>query len=99
MLRNVPLADKCCLCSGVLFICMNVDYKVLFTPLTDEVIRDGMEFYTTFFHAPPAIKVRVPVLTLATPEPSPPHLRFAGLDARYYGRRGYRAGREARQDG
>lgn len=35
---------------------MNVDYKVLFTPLTDEVARDGMEFYTTFFHAPPAIK-------------------------------------------
>lgn len=48
---------------------MNVDYKVLFTPLTDEVARDGMEFYTTFFHAPPAIKVCVSVLALATPEP------------------------------
>ena len=42
---------------GVLFICMNVDYRVLFQPLTDETIRDGMEFYTTFFFAPPAIKV------------------------------------------
>jgi len=41
---------------GVLFICLNVDYRILFTPLTDEVVRDGMEFYTTFFRAPPAIK-------------------------------------------
>lgn len=38
---------------------MNVDYRVLFAPLTDEVVRDGFEFYTTFFHSPPAIKVRV----------------------------------------
>ncbi|KAI0343149.1 Shr3 amino acid permease chaperone, partial [Trametopsis cervina] len=41
---------------GVLFICLNVDYRVLFTPLTDEVILDGLEFYTTFFKSPPAIK-------------------------------------------
>ena len=43
--------------AGVLFICMNVDYRILFTPLTDEVIRDGFEFYTTFYNSPPAIKV------------------------------------------
>ncbi|OBZ66509.1 Secretory component protein SHR3 [Grifola frondosa] len=41
---------------GVLFICLNVDYRILFTPLTDSVTRDGFEFYTTFYNAPPAIK-------------------------------------------
>ncbi|KAJ3530684.1 hypothetical protein NM688_g7675 [Phlebia brevispora] len=41
---------------GVLFICLNVDYRVLFEPLTEDVIRDGMEFYKTFFYSPPAIK-------------------------------------------
>lgn len=56
--RRLRLADAS-LCAGVLFICMNVDYRVLFTPLTDEVVRDAFEFYTTFFHAPPAIKVCV----------------------------------------
>jgi hypothetical protein len=44
--------------TGVLFICLNVDYKILFHPLTDEVLNDGFEFYTTFFKSPPAIKVR-----------------------------------------
>lgn len=48
----------------MLFICLNVDYRVLFTPLTDEVARDGLEFYTTFFHAPTAIKVRRPPVHL-----------------------------------
>ncbi|CDO74685.1 hypothetical protein BN946_scf184671.g8 [Trametes cinnabarina] len=42
--------------SGVLFICLNVDYRILFTPLTDSVVRDGIEFYTTFYNSPPAIK-------------------------------------------
>ncbi|KAH9840105.1 Shr3 amino acid permease chaperone [Rhodofomes roseus] len=41
---------------GVLLICLNVDYRVLFTPLTDDVLRDGFEFYTTFYNSPPAIK-------------------------------------------
>ena len=42
----------------MLSICLNVDYRVLFTPLTEEVVRDGFEFYTTFYNSPPAIKVR-----------------------------------------
>ncbi|KZT70744.1 hypothetical protein DAEQUDRAFT_764322 [Daedalea quercina L-15889] len=41
---------------GVLLICLNVDYPILFTPLTDDVLRDGFEFYTTFYKSPPAIK-------------------------------------------
>ncbi|KAI0741462.1 Shr3 amino acid permease chaperone [Daedaleopsis nitida] len=41
---------------GVLSICLNVDYRILFTPLTESVIRDGTEFYTTFYNSPPAIK-------------------------------------------
>ncbi|KAH9933348.1 ER membrane protein SH3-domain-containing protein [Fomitopsis serialis] len=41
---------------GVLLICLNVDYRILFTPLTDDVLRDGFEFYTTFYNSPPAIK-------------------------------------------
>ncbi|KAF9820891.1 hypothetical protein IEO21_01118 [Rhodonia placenta] len=41
---------------GVLFICLAVDYRILFTPLTDQVIKDGLGFYTTFYNSPPAIK-------------------------------------------
>ncbi|KAI0793970.1 hypothetical protein C8Q74DRAFT_547404 [Fomes fomentarius] len=41
---------------GVLSICLNVDYRILFSPLTGDVARDGFEFYTTFYNAPPAIK-------------------------------------------
>ncbi|TFL01887.1 Shr3 amino acid permease chaperone, partial [Pterulicium gracile] len=41
---------------GVLFICFNIDHKLLFTDHTDEAIADGFHFYTTFFNAPPAIK-------------------------------------------
>ncbi|KAI0763763.1 Shr3 amino acid permease chaperone [Trametes elegans] len=41
---------------GVLFICLNVDYRVLFTPPSERVVRDGIEFYTTFYNSPPAIK-------------------------------------------
>ncbi|KAH9852091.1 Shr3 amino acid permease chaperone [Lenzites betulinus] len=41
---------------GVLFICLNVDYRLLFTPLTDGIVNDGLEFYTTFYNSPPAIK-------------------------------------------
>ncbi|KAM5532894.1 hypothetical protein V8D89_013446 [Ganoderma adspersum] len=41
---------------GVLAICLNVDYRILFTALSDNVVRDGFEFYTTFYNSPPAIK-------------------------------------------
>jgi hypothetical protein len=43
---------------GVLFICFNVDHRILYGELTEEAITDGFTFYTTFFNAPPAIKVR-----------------------------------------
>ena len=35
---------------------MNIDHRILFQPLTDEIVQDGFEFYTTFYRAPPAIK-------------------------------------------
>jgi hypothetical protein len=41
---------------GVLFICFNVDHRLLYGTLTEEAITDGFQFYTTFFNAPPAIK-------------------------------------------
>ncbi|KAF9449938.1 hypothetical protein P691DRAFT_798703 [Macrolepiota fuliginosa MF-IS2] len=43
---------------GVLFICFNVDHRILWgsAGLTDEVVADGFQFYATFFNAPPAIK-------------------------------------------
>ena len=43
--------------SGVLFICFNVDQRVLWSGTTEDVVKDGFQFYTTFFNAPPAIKV------------------------------------------
>lgn len=45
------------LSSGVLAICLNVDYRILFTQPSDSVVLDGFEFYTTFYNSPPAIKV------------------------------------------
>ncbi|KDR67936.1 hypothetical protein GALMADRAFT_146679 [Galerina marginata CBS 339.88] len=41
---------------GVLFICFNVDHRLLWGEITEDVINDGFQFYTTFFNAPPAIK-------------------------------------------
>ncbi|KAF5362548.1 hypothetical protein D9756_002553 [Leucocoprinus leucothites] len=43
---------------GVLFICFNVDHRILWgsAGLTSEVVADGFQFYATFFNAPPAIK-------------------------------------------
>ena len=41
----------------MLAVCLNVDYRILFTPPTEGVVRDGFEFYATFYNAPPAIKV------------------------------------------
>ena len=43
----------------MLAVCLNVDYRILFTPPTEGVVRDGFEFYATFYNAPPAIKVCV----------------------------------------
>ena len=40
----------------MLAVCLNVDYRILFVSLNEETIRDGFEFYTTFYRAPPAIK-------------------------------------------
>ncbi|KAF7317921.1 hypothetical protein MKEN_00880200 [Mycena kentingensis (nom. inval.)] len=45
-----------CFFLGVLFICFNIDYRVLWVPLSDETVQDGFQFYTTFYNAPPAIK-------------------------------------------
>ncbi|KAG5645734.1 hypothetical protein DXG03_005430 [Asterophora parasitica] len=41
---------------GVLFICFNVDHRILWGDLGQEGIADGFQFYATFFNAPPAIK-------------------------------------------
>ena len=42
---------------GVFFICFNVDHRILWGEMTEDVVTDGFQFYTTFFNAPPAIKV------------------------------------------
>ena len=44
--------------TGVLLACFTVDYRVLFEPLTDEIVQDGFQYYRTFYNAPPGIKVR-----------------------------------------
>jgi hypothetical protein len=58
---------------GVLFICFNVDHRILYGQLNQDVIQDGFQFYTTFFNAPPAIKVhpsfRLPAFVRATDGP------------------------------
>lgn len=41
---------------GTLFLCLNVDYRLLWA-LDDQAVKDGFVFYTTFYHAPPAIRV------------------------------------------
>ncbi|KAI0321014.1 Shr3 amino acid permease chaperone [Amylostereum chailletii] len=41
---------------GILFICFNVDQRILFQTKTEDAIADGFHFYTTFYSAPPAIK-------------------------------------------
>jgi hypothetical protein len=43
---------------GVLLACFAVDYRVLFEPLTEEIVQDGFQYYRTFFNAPLGIKVR-----------------------------------------
>lgn len=41
-------------------MCFTVDHKVLFGELTDQTVEDGFFFYTTFYNAPPVIRVRHP---------------------------------------
>ncbi|KAI0033684.1 Shr3 amino acid permease chaperone, partial [Vararia minispora EC-137] len=55
--RSAALLSSTCFFLGVLFVCLNVDQRVLFQKrLTDEAISDAFQFYTTFYNAPPAIK-------------------------------------------
>lgn len=60
LLKSISTFSNTALSStGVLFICFNVDYRVLFLPVTDETVADAFQFYTMFYNAPPAIKVRI----------------------------------------
>jgi hypothetical protein len=43
---------------GVLLACFAIDYRVLFEPLTEEIVQDGFQYYRTFYNAPLGIKVR-----------------------------------------
>ncbi|KIM68113.1 hypothetical protein SCLCIDRAFT_1209510 [Scleroderma citrinum Foug A] len=54
--RQGAVLASCSFFLGVLFICFFVDYRLLHQQLTDDIIEDGFQFYTTFFNAPPAIK-------------------------------------------
>ncbi|KAF7289539.1 hypothetical protein HMN09_01348100 [Mycena chlorophos] len=54
--RQAAVLGPVCFFLGVLFICFNIDYRVLWGGLTEDTIEDGFQFYTTFFNAPPAIK-------------------------------------------
>ncbi|EIM80514.1 uncharacterized protein STEHIDRAFT_37844, partial [Stereum hirsutum FP-91666 SS1] len=54
--RQAAVLSSACFFLGVLFICFNVDYRVLFLPVTDETVADAFQFYTMFYNAPPAIK-------------------------------------------
>ncbi|KAJ7604043.1 Shr3 amino acid permease chaperone [Mycena polygramma] len=54
--RQAAVLGPVCFFLGVLFICFNIDHRVLWGVRTAESIEDGFQFYTTFFNAPPAIK-------------------------------------------
>ncbi|KAJ7918689.1 Shr3 amino acid permease chaperone [Mycena leptocephala] len=54
--RQAAVLGPVCFFLGVLFICFNIDYRVLWGGLTADTVEDGFQFYTTFFNAPPAIK-------------------------------------------
>ncbi|KAG9014361.1 hypothetical protein FRB94_012767 [Tulasnella sp. JGI-2019a] len=41
---------------GVLFISFNVDYRLLYGEVTPEAFQAGLQFYTTFYNAPVAVK-------------------------------------------
>jgi len=38
-------------------MCFTIDHRLLFTQFTERDVEDGFFFYTTFFNAPPAIKM------------------------------------------
>ncbi|KAJ7074919.1 Shr3 amino acid permease chaperone [Mycena belliarum] len=54
--RQAAVLGPVCFFLGVLFICFNVDHRVLWGGLSADTVEDGFQFYTTFFNAPPAIK-------------------------------------------
>ncbi|KAF9256206.1 hypothetical protein L218DRAFT_936937 [Marasmius fiardii PR-910] len=41
---------------GILFICFNVDWRLLWGDLSSKDVEDGYQFYTIFYNSPPAIK-------------------------------------------
>ncbi|KAN0137138.1 Shr3 amino acid permease chaperone [Lactarius tabidus] len=53
--QGVLLATTCFL-FGVLLACFAVDYRVLFSTLTEETVEDAFHYYRTFYNAPPGIK-------------------------------------------
>jgi len=54
--RQAAVLGPVCFFLGVLFICFNIDHRVIWGGVTEETVEDGFQFYTTFFNAPPAIK-------------------------------------------
>lgn len=56
-----PTSETACLLkmtiTGVLFICLSVDYRILYA-FDEQVAQDAMVFYATFFNAPVVIRVR-----------------------------------------
>ncbi|KAJ7132044.1 Shr3 amino acid permease chaperone [Mycena epipterygia] len=54
--RQAAVLGPICFFLGVLFICFNIDHRVLWGGLSEDTVEDGFQFYTTFFNAPPAIK-------------------------------------------
>jgi len=54
--KQAAVLAPVCFFLGVLFICMNVDHRTLWGPLTDDAVADATHFYTTFYNAPQAIK-------------------------------------------
>ncbi|KAJ7126611.1 Shr3 amino acid permease chaperone [Mycena crocata] len=54
--RQAAVLGPVCFFLGVLFICFNIDHRVLWGGLDESTVQDGFQFYTTFFNAPPAIK-------------------------------------------
>ena len=46
---------------GVLFMCFNVDYRILHMSITEQATQDATHFYTLFYNAPPAIKASHPL--------------------------------------
>jgi len=55
--RHAAVLSSVSFILGIIFICFNVDHRVLYAaPLTDKIVDDGFEFYTTFYNAPLAVK-------------------------------------------